>query len=340
MKLSPEQFQTYKENKAYLDPFMKKKTNKQVAMFDREYWSEIYTKQLLNLVMARFEWHGLPDNMPAYFVERTLVENGYGAFINDPEIGLIFSSGSFAGTVTHYNTWTKFNAISPTYHKTWDWDDEKCFVLGNNPMYLPDWQTIQSYAAQLAEIKVTMNINLSIQKTPWVVRTDPTSVDARNLFNQVYNGAPFVEIKRNSNLNAFADVLDVMDLNAPFIIQGLQDHFDNIRNEFLTVIGIQNYHTDKKERSVVSEVEANNMEVAMNAEMAFEMRTRVAKLLSEKLNMEITVSRRGDSFIQAKEMYDEDQMKDGSMFDGDMPASVDDRIGGKIAQNRPKTDEK
>ena len=68
--------------------------------------------------------------------------------------------------------------------------------------------------------------------------------------------------------------------------------WNSLMNELLTFLGINNNNTDKKERLLVDEVNANNEFILVNIEHMYEERKLACELINEKFGLNITVERR------------------------------------------------
>ena len=132
-------------------------------------------------------------------------------------------------------------------------------------------------------------INLNAQKTPFVVLCDEKErLTFKNIMNQVHKFKYAIFGSKKLSLNS----IDVLQTKSDFLLDKLQDHKNSLMNELLTFLGINNNNTDKKERLLVDEVNANNEFILVNIEHMYEERKLACELINEKFGLNITVERR------------------------------------------------
>ena len=80
---------------------------------------------------------------------------------------------------------------------------------------------------------------------------------------------------------------------APFIVDKMDIHKQNVWNEALTFLGIKNANTDKRERLITAEVDANDEQINSNLEVMLEARNRACKDINKMFGLNISVRVRG-----------------------------------------------
>lgn len=126
---------------------------------------------------------------------------------------------------------------------------------------------LQIYAEKLANCDGAIDINLLVSRTPWLfeVENDKEAQDMRAVFTRIMNGAPaiFYKRKRHSDnpLDRDASPVQRLPVKDNYVTNDVQDAKRSIINEFLTAIGVNNANTDKRERLITNEVDANNAEL-------------------------------------------------------------------------------
>lgn len=125
---------------------------------------------------------------------------------------------------------------------------------------------IDLYAEKLAICDGAIDTNLFVTRTPWIfgVEDQKGVEDMKELVNRIWSGAPAVYYKLGRKANPTNKDLPILKTPAKenFITLDAQIAKRTIINEFLTGIGINNANTDKKERLITSEVEANDGEIS------------------------------------------------------------------------------
>ena len=127
---------------------------------------------------------------------------------------------------------------------------------------------IEIYAEKLANADGAIDINLLVSRTPWLfeVENDKEAQDMRAVFTRIMSGVPAVYYKRarkkESPIERDAPPVQKLPVKENYIATDVIDAKRSIVNEFLTAIGVNNANTDKRERLVTNEVDANNAELA------------------------------------------------------------------------------
>lgn len=202
-----------------------------------------------------------------------------GVFIVLPSYGV--------GRYDIYNEPINYNVIGNNYNRTIDRDDG--VIIRNNATASNDFDDLVLFAERINEVEQTMDINLNAQKTPFVVLCDEKErLTFKNIMNQVHKFKYAIFGSKKLSLNS----IDVLQTKSDFLLDKLQDHKNSLMNELLTFLGINNNNTDKKERLLVDEVNANNEFILVNIEHMYEERKLACDLINEKFGLNITVERR------------------------------------------------
>ena len=120
---------------------------------------------------------------------------------------------------------------------------------------------IINYVDRVTEIETTINTNIYLQKTPYIIVADKkTEKSIREVTNQITSNEPIIIVKAN-----LAENLQNLTLNTKFVADKLLKIKQQIENEFLTFIGLNNNsQTDKKERLLVDEINVKKVENVYN----------------------------------------------------------------------------
>lgn len=125
---------------------------------------------------------------------------------------------------------------------------------------------IDIYAQKLANCDGGIDTNLLVTRTPWVfgVENDNQVQDMKALFRRVMSGAPAVYYKMGRKFNPQQKDLPLLKtpVKENFVTLDMQTAKRAIIDEFLTGIGINNANTEKRERLITQEVEANDAEIS------------------------------------------------------------------------------
>ena len=106
--------------------------------------------------------------------------------------------------------------------------------------------------------------------------------------------------------------VQVLNTEAKYIVNNLQEHKNNIINELLTKLGLNNSSANgsKRERLLVDEVNINNGQILMYLDVEYKNRLLAAEQINEKFGLNIKVEKVIDNLSlnflgQEKEVGDE-----------------------------------
>lgn len=264
---------------------------------DMDYFSH-YSMYLRNIAFQMFEWKNLPDSVDPRFLEMSLHQLGYVAFYKDPKLGYIVTQGALSGTIDHYNLNKSFQATAPSYQAHFDLynypdmkpekdEPNQGVVIFNNDMHTGTFASLNMFASDLAETKEIIQINQNAQKTPFMLTgSDATIFSIKNIFQQIDGNAPVIATNEKFDMSN----LKVLNLNAPYVIDKLNQHKNAIWNEAMTFLGIKNANLEKKERMVTSEVESNNEQIDSSGNIFLKARQEACKRINDLYDLELSVA--------------------------------------------------
>ena len=220
-----------------------------------------YYKRLRLLALSVFEWQNLPESMDARFLESCLYWYGKAALIKDDVLGFINTKCTPSESLNIYGEATSYNCYSTGYNKDYALDD-MVFVRNNLEM-LPTDSTIQLFAQRLYEAERTIDVNIKAQKTPVIIICEEKQrLTLKNIYTQFTGNEPVIYGKKGLD----SDGINVLRTDAPFVSDKLEEYTRNVWSEALSFLGINNVMTEKKERLVTGEVEANNQLIDLSAQ--------------------------------------------------------------------------
>ena len=111
----------------------------------------------------------------------------------------------------------------------------------------------------------------------------------KKMFDEISCGNPAVFVNENA-VNPSKFFFNNAKLN--FVGEEIQTVKRSIINEFLTEIGIANANTDKRERLVTDEVNANNEEIGANVQHWLDNIREGLREVKKMFGIDITVQRR------------------------------------------------
>lgn len=277
-----------------------------------------YFYRLMLIARSLFKWEGLPNGIDEKWIEKYLFYEGTCVFYKDPNLGFMVTKWSTEGTLNAYDEPT---TIRPYATNTMELNNgelldnnENCIIIRNNDDMIPTFPTIQLYSADLTNIKRTIDTNISVQKTPTVVTcTDKQKLTFKQAIKQRDENEPVIYGDKNIDMNS----INVLNTSAPIVFDKLQIQKNNIWNECMTFLGINNANTDKRERLVDDEVQANNQLIKANEDVMLKSREKACELINKMFGLNISVKRRTD--LKMANMEDNDDIKtDIDIEEGDI----------------------
>ena len=127
--------------------------------------------------------------------------------------------------------------------------------------------TINVFAEKLSNADGAIDVNLLNSRAAFIFQAEnqPEAVTLKSLFTKVMNGEPAVFWrKQKKTLPGQDNTLPIVTLPIKnnYVADLIQEEKRAIVNEFLTMIGVNNNNSEKKERQLVDEVNANNEEIS------------------------------------------------------------------------------
>ena len=249
-----------------------------------------YFDRLSLLAKSMFTWVGLDEiGGNSRFLEDSLFNFGRAVFIKDDMLGFMSLRATPAGSLNNYLLPTKVMAHSVNYNKIYDLDN--CVYILNNEMQLPTAKTIAIFAYKLTECELAIISNVNAQKTPILIEGDFKQTQTlKNLYMQYSGGVPVIFGNKWQNLQ---NSLNVLKTDAPFIADKLCDYKHDVINDFLTFLGVNSSNTDKRERLITDEVDANNDLVSLYLNAFLKTRQKACEEINKKygLNLSIEVNK-------------------------------------------------
>lgn len=232
-----------------------------------------FRKYLLQKAISVFKWK-LPEEWDEDYFKYVLYGIGYIAVLETRSFGVICQGGVLGGYNLYYRP-AYIMITNPMIKGTITADiGTDCAIIKLQPDYSSIMDIVGYYADQMALASEALGMNLVNVKTATVfgAKNKAQAESYKKMYDKVGDGDPAVVIDK--------DLLDDQGQPAwyPFV-QNLQQNYisDKILSDmrkieamFDTEIGIPNANTDKAERLITDEVNANNVETATRCELWLE----------------------------------------------------------------------
>ena len=298
---------------------MKRINETELAMIINNRTMIDYLDRLRMLATSLFTWKGLDEVAgvgASRFLEQSLYENGRACFVKDDELGYLALKVNPSDKLNVYMLPTKVMAWSIGYNKEYDFDD--IVYIMNNEIQKPTMASLELFAMRLYETERTIDINLQAQKTPVLIEGDTkTILTLKNVYMQYSGNTPFIFGNKQFDIS---NKLNVLKTDAPYLVDKLDIHKHQIFNDALTVLGIDNANTDKKERLITNEVESNEQLITYYLNCFYKTRKKACDEINEKfgLNIEISLNKEVIDLLKTTEngiINDDRGDDDGEIYD-------------------------
>lgn len=248
-----------------------------------------YFYRLMSLSRCVFKWENLPNFIDEKWIEKFLFMDGKCMFFEDDKLGFMVARCNPTNTLNMYDEPTELMPYGINYIGKERKVGKECVLIRNNDDMIPTSFTLKLFAYRLAEISRTIDINISAQKTPTLILTsEKQRLTMKNVYKQ-WNGFEPV-IFGDNNLDT--SNITVLKTDAPIVFPELQVQKQAIWNECLTFLGINNANTEKRERLITNEVEANNLHIDLSADCMLKARQTACEQINRIFGTNISVSMR------------------------------------------------
>lgn len=249
-----------------------------------------YLTRLQEIAINMFAWDGLPDTVDERFIELTLCEYGYLVYFNDEEIGDLVATAMIGGQLDMYRIPINRRAYATNGYQK-DLTNKDSVLVYNNYLHTPSMLTILLYARRLYEIERTIDVNVKAQKTPVAILCDESQLFTLKQCYEKYDGnEPVIFGTKNLDLKT----IQCMKTDAPYVADKLNVLKRQIWNEALTLFGVENANTEKKERLVTDEILSNLGGVQAQRYVMLNSRRQAAKQINKMFGTDIEVNFRQD----------------------------------------------
>ena len=262
--------------------------NRQAAL---EY---MYRRQLMGKCISRFTWEGLPNGIDPRFIETTIFNNGYSVFYYDSFFEMFMAMpATIYGPLDIQDNPTGYRVTrNGVYSRDVDASESVC--IWGNQIRVPEIDVVLSYAARLAQIDRTIEIDLLNERNPMIVAcSQDQRLTVQNLISKIYDGEPVVWGTENLAVDNLASMIGVFPLNQNAGTGAVSSikHMESkakIWGEALTMLGIMNVNSEKRERMVVEEAAGNSGQVLASRESFMKPRQLACEQINEKFGLQIS----------------------------------------------------
>lgn len=254
--------------------------------------AKFYTRYFLQKAMSVFKWE-LPELWDTDYFLYTLYTWGFIAILKTDRFGVIPQQCTLTGYNVFYAP-KRITVTNPIMPETLERDiDKDCVLLKLTPDYAGILDLIYFYAGKMALASSAVNVNLLNSKLAYLFTAKNKSVaeSFKKMYDQIASGEPASIIDRNlldPDGNKTWDFFS-QNLHENYIASDILADMRKIEQQFDTDIGIPNANTDKRERLITDEVNANNVETATRCELWLEELKKGCEKVKTMFDVDISV---------------------------------------------------
>lgn len=251
-----------------------------------------FRKYLLQKAISVFKWN-LPEEWDEDYFLYTLYGMGFIAILNTARYGTICQQCAPGGYNLYYRP-SYVIVTNPLLPETLTLNiDRDCVLLKLQPDYSSIMDIVGYYADQMALASEALGINLVNTKTGTVfgAGNKAQAESYKKMYDNLSEGDPAVVIGKDllnddGSPNWFPFTQHVKEM---YIASDVLSDMRKIEAMFDTEIGIPNANTDKRERLISDEVNANNVETATRCELWLETLRKGIKKANAMFNLSLSV---------------------------------------------------
>lgn len=256
-----------------------------------------YRRYLLQKAMSVFKWN-LPEWWSRDYFLYCLYCFGTVAVLNTDKFGAIPQQCGLTGYDVFYQpskaliTNPKFTGIKELTIGT------QCALFKLQPDYGGIMDMINYYANMMALASETAMINLHNSKMSVIFGAqDKNAAETlKKMYDQISSGEPaaFIGQKYFDDQGQPTWSALINNVGQNYIVSDILSDLRKIETMFDTEIGIPNANTDKRERMLTDEINANNVETATKCEMWLDGWKKSCKVANELFDLDMAVEWRHD----------------------------------------------
>ena len=251
-----------------------------------------FRKYLMQKAISVFKWN-IPDEWDKDYFLYTLYGMGFISVLYTDRYGVICQQCAPGGYNLYYRP-SYVIVTNPLLEKSLTLKiDKDCVLIKLQPDYSSIADIVGYYADQLALCSEAMGVNLVNTKTGTVfgAESKAQAETYKKMYDNLSEGDPAVVIGKkllndDGSPNWFPFTQHVKE---SYVTTDILSDMRKIESMFDTEIGIPNANTDKRERLISSEVNANNVETATRCELWLETLRKEINKANEMFNLNISV---------------------------------------------------
>ena len=267
---------------------------------------EYYTRYLFQKVISVFEFEGLPEEWADNYFKYVLFGYGVIAVIYTDKYGVICQDCGLSGFDVFYQP-TRCIIANPHLPGLKEFKiHENCEIIKLQPDYGSVMDLVTTYADLMALALETTGANLLNSKLSYVFFAEnKTAAESfKKLYDRVASGEPMAVIDKNLMQEDGSPAWQMFTQNVGqnYITDRLLNDMKTLEDQFNTVIGVPNANTQKRERMITDEVNANNVDTQCRVNLWLETMNKDIEQVNKMFGTDIKVKYRYDDITKVVEV--------------------------------------
>lgn len=271
-----------------------------------------YVKYLFQKLVSVFKFSGLPETWAENYFKYVLLGYGFVAIFEDEKFGVIPQQCTLSDTHTIFYQPSRVIIANPVLNMKELRVGTDCEIIRLQPDFGSPMDIVSTYADLMAVALETASINLLNSKASYIFFAQNKAVAEtyKEMYDQISSGQPFTVLDKqlrnedgSTNWEFFTQ-----NVGQNYITDKVLNDLKTIEDQFNTRIGIPNANTQKRERLISSEVEANDIDTAALVNVWLESMREGIDKVNSRYSLNLAVDYRysnyyngGDSWQEAQE---------------------------------------
>lgn len=256
-----------------------------------------YVKYLFQKLVGVFEFNGLPDWWASNYFKYILLSRGFIAVFDDSEYGVIPQQCAISDTISVFYQPTRVLIANPVLPSQELIIGDTCELIKLMPDYSNPMDIISYYADLMAVAMETASVNLLNSKASFIffAPDQQTANTYKALYDEISAGQPFSVIDKEMGKNEDGTVnwqFFTQNVGQNYITDRILNDMKTIEDQFNTKIGIPNANTQKRERLITNEVEANDIDTKALVNVWLETMREDMRKVNEHYGLSLSVNYR------------------------------------------------
>lgn len=264
-----------------------------------------YGDYLLKKVISVLKFSGLPETWAENYFKYVLFGCGFIAIFKSKEYGVIPQHCSLSDNMTLFYQPKRVLIANPVLKEQELEIGKNCELIKLQPDYSGIMDIVSYYADMLAVCSETVGVNLLNSKVSYVffAKNKAEAETFKKAYDKISSGDPFVVLDKDTTSEEGRKEWDffLQNVGQSYIVDRVLDDMKTIEDQFNTKVGIPNANTQKRERLISSEVEANDIDTKALVNIWLDTLKNDIMKVNKKYNLNLSVNYRYQSFFNTNE---------------------------------------